>query len=105
MATSAEYAEFVCERMRRFGEIRCRKMFGEYMVYLNEKPVLTLCDSTPFVKMLPELSPFLSETGFPYEGAKEHYLLDVENDALLDQVIPLLEAVMPFPKKRSKLSL
>ena len=62
MATSAEYAEFVCERMRRFGEIRCRKMFGEYMVYLNEKPVLTLCDSTPFVKMLPELSPFLTKS-------------------------------------------
>ena len=47
----------------------------------------------------------MSETGFPYEGAKEHYLLDVENDALLDQVIPLLESVTPFPKKRSKLSL
>ena len=105
MASSPEFVAYICEQLEGLGSIRSRKMFGEYMVYLNEKPVLTLCDSTPFVKMLPELSPFLSETGFPYEGAKEHYLLDVENDALLDQVIPLLEAVTPFPKKRSKLSL
>lgn len=33
MATSADYIEFVSEHLNKFGEIRARKMFGEYMVY------------------------------------------------------------------------
>ena len=40
MATTREYVEFVCEQIRGVGEIRYRKMFGEYMVYINAKPIL-----------------------------------------------------------------
>ena len=32
-----------------------------------------------------------AECGFPYEGAKEHYIVDVEDRELLEQLIPLLE--------------
>ena len=44
MATTPEYNEFVCERLEPFGAVRSRKMFGEYMVYLNDKPIITVCD-------------------------------------------------------------
>ena len=53
MATTPEYNEFVCERLEPFGAVRSRKMFGEYMVYLNDKPIISLCDNTVFVKILP----------------------------------------------------
>ena len=53
MATTPEYNEFVCERLEPFGAVRSRKMFGEYMVYLNDKPIISVCDNTVFVKMLP----------------------------------------------------
>ena len=56
MATSKEYMDFVCEQIEGIGDISTKKMFGEYMVYLGGKPVLTVCDNTVFVKMLPELS-------------------------------------------------
>ena len=56
MGTSERYIGFVCEKLERFGNIRSRKMFGEYMVYLNDKPILTVCDNTVFVKKLPQLS-------------------------------------------------
>lgn len=39
MATSSEYIEFVCEKIKDFGAVRSRKMFGEYMVYINDKPI------------------------------------------------------------------
>ena len=39
---------------------------------------------------------------FPYDGAKEHYILDVEDRALVEQVLPVLEQVVPVPKKRKK---
>lgn len=101
MATTPEYNEFVCERLEPFGAVRSRKMFGEYMVYLNDKPIISVCDNTVFVKMLPELGEHLddAERGFPYEGAKLHYILDIEDSELLSAVIPILEAFTPLPSR------
>ena len=53
MSTSPEFVEYLCEQLEGTGAVRYRKMFGEYMVYLNDKPVLLVCGATPFVKMLP----------------------------------------------------
>ena len=104
MGTSECYISFVCEKLERFGNIRSRKMFGEYMVYLNDKPIISVCDNTVFVKMLPELGEHLddAERGFPYEGAKLHYILDIEDSELLSAVIPILEAFTPLPKPRKR---
>lgn len=104
MATTPEYNEFVCERLEPFGAVRSRKMFGEYMVYLNDKPIITVCDNTVFVKILPELAAYLNdaERGFPYDGAKLHCILDIEDSELLSDVIPILEAFTPLPKPRKR---
>lgn len=40
MATTNEYIEYVCEQIKGVGEIRYKKMFGEFMVYVNDKPVI-----------------------------------------------------------------
>lgn len=79
-------------------------MFGEYMVYVNDKPVLLVCDNTVYVKKLPEIEELMSdaECGVPYDGAKEHYILDIENRELTAKVVEILEQITPIPKKRSK---
>ena len=104
MATTPEYNEFVCERLEPFGAVRSRKMFGEYMVYVNDKPVLLVCDNTVYVKKLPEIEELMSdaECGVPYDGPKEHYILDIENRELTAKVVEILEQITPIPKKRSK---
>ena len=104
MATTKDYIEYVCERLHGAGGLRYRKMFGEYMVYVNDKPVLLVCDNTVFVKIVPELAALMAdaERGLPYEGAKEHYVLDLENTVLLERVLPVLEAATPLPKPRKK---
>ena len=86
MATSEEYLTFVCEQIARFGAVRYRKMFGDAMVYLDDKPILLVCDNTVFAKCLPETAALLSDagTGTPYDGARPHYMLDIDNAALLD---------------------
>ena len=56
MATTKDYLDYVLERLPEPEAARCRKMFGEYMVYLNDRPVLLVCDNTVFVKRLPELA-------------------------------------------------
>ena len=104
MPTTPEYLEFVLEQLPPLWAIRSRKMFGEYMIYLNDKPILTLCDNTVFVKKLPVLGDIVvnSACGCPYEGAKEHYILDVEDHGLTERVLTLAEAATPVPKPRKK---
>ena len=97
MATTKDYIEYVCERLHGAGGLRYRKMFGEYMVYVNDKPVLLVCDNTVFVKIVPD-----AERGLPYEGAKEHYILDIDDTDLARQVVAVLEAVTPLPKPKKK---
>ena len=104
MATSVDYIEYVCEQIKGNYAVRYKKMFGEYMVYVNDKPVLLVCDNCVYVKMLKELDGLLydAEIGLPYEGTKEHYILDIENPNLVSSVIEVLERITPLPKPRKK---
>ena len=104
MASSPDFVTYICEQMEGIGSIRSRKMFGEYMVYLNDKPVIMVCDDTVFVKMLPCLEELLAQnsTAFPYKGAKEHYVLDPDDRDTLRKAAILAEEVTPLPKKRKK---
>ncbi len=104
MATSKEYMEYVCEQLRDIDGVTYKKMFGEYMVYVHEKPVLLVCDNTVLVKEVPELAELMRDApeGYPYDGAKLHYLLDIENRELTSRVIAILEPITPLPRRRKK---
>lgn len=52
MACPNEFIEFVCDALAPLGEVRSRKMMGEYIIYLNGKCVITACDNTAFVKKI-----------------------------------------------------
>ena len=106
MATTAEYIEYVCEQIQDVGDIRYKKMFGEYMVYVNDKPVLLVCDNTVFVKKLDCIADIMvnAETGTPYDGAKEHYILDIDNNDLSRKAVLAIEKVTHVPKPRKKKS-
>ena len=45
MSTSKEYMQFVLDQLEEFPDVTYRKMFGEYMVYLQGRPVLLVCVS------------------------------------------------------------
>jgi len=104
MATTKEYVEYICEQIEGVGIIRYKKMFGEYMVYVDEKPVLLVCDNTVFVKMLEVVKEKMknAQTGYPYNGAKEHFILDIENEAFSKEIITDLLPVTQIPKSRKK---
>ena len=104
MATSPEFMEYVVEQIAGCGEIRYRKMFGEYLVYVNEKPVLLVCDNTVYVKMLEEIREEMAgaESAPPYAGAREHYILDIDNRSFSRRIVSLLEPITPYPKKKRK---
>ena len=71
---------------------------------VNDKPILLVCDDTVFVRMRDEIRADmeLSETGFPYDGAKEHYILDIDNRDFAQRIVQVLEPITEIPKPRKK---
>ena len=104
MATRKEYIEYVCEQIADVGEVQYKKMFGEYMIYVNGKPVIIVCDDVAYVKEKEEIADLMNmaDTGFPYQGAKEHYVLDVDDSNLARKVVMELEKITPLPKSKTK---
>lgn len=107
MATTVDYIEVVMDSIAKISgiEFRFKKMFGEYCVYANEKPVLIVCDNTVYVKMLHCIEELMGgvQVNSPYKGAKPHYILDIEDAELTEKVIRELEQNIPLPKPRKKI--
>ena len=61
------------------------------MIYVNDKPVIIVCDNVPFVKKIDCIKDMMqnAESGFPYNGAKEHYVLDIDNPDFCKMVVTL----------------
>jgi hypothetical protein len=108
MSTNKEFIDFAAEQIRFAGAISAKKMFGEYMLYCEGKPIFLVCDNTVFVKQLPETKVIFEtfgetpEIGIPYNGAKPHFILDIENGDLSVEIARLLSRILPNPKPKKK---
>lgn len=107
MACSIDFIERLCEMLAPLGEVGSRKMMGDYVIYVNEKCVITVCDNIAYVKKLPYIEALMkdAESGIPYQGAKEAYILDISDHSLVLKVISNLWDVLPFPKSKAKKSI
>jgi len=109
MATDLDFIEFVYDCIRDTGAIRHKRMFGECMFYCDDRAVILVTNNTAHVKILPETTAIFANFGitpdkaFPYDGAREHYVLDIENTDLAIEIIRTLARILPVPKpKKSK---
>ena len=102
MATDIDFVNYITDQIDDIGIVMSKKMFGEYMIYVNQKPVILVCNNTAYVKMLEIIKPYFEngETDFPYKGAKEHYILDIDNKETLIEIINELEKITPIQKKK-----
>ncbi len=103
MATQISFINYVCEQLDGIGNIHYKKMFGEYMVYVNNKPVIIVCDNTAYVKKHECIKEMMenASVGFPYNGAKEHYVLDIDDANFSKMVVSKIEEITPVPKKKN----
>lgn len=104
MSCTVTFIEDLCETLSPLGEVRSRKMMGDYVIYVNEKCVITACDNIAYVKKLPCIEDLMAdaETGTPYPGAKEAYILDLSDRPTALKVVAKLWEVLPFPKSKTK---
>lgn len=104
MATSKGYLEYVLEQLSGLPEISYRAMMGEYVLYYRGKVIGGIYDDRLLLKatkaaetMLPD-----AERDIPYDGAKEMFLVDVDDRKLLTELIEAMYSELPTPRKRSK---
>lgn len=107
MSTSTDYIEYVMDSLAaaRTGlDFWYRPLFGEYCVYAGEKPLFLVCDNTPLCKRIECVSELLAsaEPRAPFPGAKDFVILDIEDRALMREVLPLLERFKPMPKPKRR---
>lgn len=102
MACTEAFISYVSEMATQVGVVRSRKMFGDWMIYIDEKPAILACNNLAYIKMLPEIASLMAgaETGCPYPGAKLHYILDTDHRPEAVKVLKVLVPLLPYPKKR-----
>jgi len=78
MASDQSFVEFVVDQIENAGEIRYKKMFGEYGLYCDEKIVALVCDNRLFVKPTKAGESFIGKVveAPPYPGAKPYFLIE-----------------------------
>ena len=93
MCTS-EYIDFVCSQLKGAGDIIMKKLMSDdWCIYINGKPIILAFDNLSYVRMSPAIDDMMASawTGYPYDGAKEHYVLDIEHrDKAMEVVHALL---------------
>ena len=104
MSCSTTFIESLCSMLAPLGEVRSRKMMGDYVIYVNDKCVITACDNNAFVKKHPCIEALMVDTecGSPYSGAKEAYILDLSDSRKVLKVINTLWDSLPYPKSIKK---
>ena len=106
MASDENFVKFITDQIESAGQIRYRKMFGEYAIYCNEKVVALVCDNQLFVKPTTAGRTFIGNVveASPYKGAKASFLIQdqFEDREWLSELIALTENELPKPKKKKK---
>ena len=105
MASNEELVQYIADQCSGAGEIKTRKMFGDYGIYCDGKIFGLICDNQLFIKiteagktMLPTL-----ETASPYEGAKPHFVFsDIDNMGVLSRFVQATCSELPVPKPKKK---
>ena len=101
MSSSSSFIEYISDVLSPLGNIRTKKMFGEYGVYCNEVFFALVCDDVLYFQCDEALLKEFPETGFPYVGAS---LAGMAGPDLLENQEFLLElAKKSYQYKATKL--
>lgn len=106
MASDLSFVDYVVDQMDNAGEIRYRKMFGEYAVYCDEKVTALICDNQLFIKPTEAGRAFIGDPveAPPYPGAKNSFLIEDKMDdrEWLSHLVSITANELPMPKPKKK---
>ena len=102
--TSQETVDYIVEQILGAGDVRSRKMFGEYAIYCDEKVVALACRDELFVKVTDAgaaLAPDF-ELAPAHPGAKPGIHVPREkwdDSSWMTELIRVTADALPLPKK------
>ena len=101
MSTRPETLDFLLDQLGELPGLRTRRMFGEYCVYVDDKPVAFVCDDQLYVKPTAAGEALLPEPvwGKFYDKAKPHLLLTADRWDDRDLLRALLLATADAPPR------
>jgi DNA transformation protein len=107
MATSESTIVFLLDQLSRLDNVSVKKMFGEYCLYLEEKPVAFVCDDQLFIKPTTGGRELIEnvEEDYPYPGARLYFLITADlwdDNEWLCQLIKITANELPQPKQKTK---
>ncbi|QTD46987.1 TfoX/Sxy family protein [Ottowia testudinis] len=107
MSTRPETMDFLLDQIAALPHVRTRRMFGEYCVYLDDKPTAFVCDGQLFVKITGAGRALLPNPryGRPYPGAKDYFLLrpdEWEDRPALCELLATTSRALPPAKPRKR---
>ncbi len=105
MASSKQYLDFIMDQCAGAGDVACKAMMGEYILYCQGKIVGGVYDDRFLVKITPASLAMMPDAPreIPYEGAKEMLLVeDVDDRDFLAALLPAVADELPMPKNRQK---
>ncbi|HUQ85516.1 MAG TPA: TfoX/Sxy family protein [Candidatus Limnocylindrales bacterium] len=107
MATKQSTIDLLTDQISTAGNIRYKKMFGEYALYCDEKVVAFVCDDQLFVKPTETGKKFIGEVveAPAYPGSKIYYLItgDFWDDSeYMTELIKVTAAKLPLPKPKNE---
>lgn len=103
MSSRKEFVEYVCSQLSDLGEITYRPMMGEYLIYVNGKYCVGICDNQMFLKSISKVKKMLKEIIEQpmYDGAKPSYLItDIDDKEYLCKIVKATYKELPESKKK-----
>lgn len=91
MGSKQQTADFIVDQLSPVGQIRAKRMFGEFGLYCGDVFFGLICDDRLFVKPTEIGRQFIGKPieGIPYPNARPHFLLDdkIDNGPWLCDVV------------------
>ena len=106
MASDIGFVEFIVDQIENAGEIRYRKMFGEYALYCDGKVMALVCDDQLFIKPTEAGKAFIEDVieAPPYPGAKPYFLIEDQfaDKEWISDLVRLTVTELPEPRAKRK---
>ena len=101
MSSSKDYLNFVLDQLSSLDNISYRPMMGEYIIYYNNIVIGGIYDDRFLVKLTNSTKMLIPNPilEIPYDGAKEMVLVDIDDKALLNSLIPQIASDIHNKKK------
>ena len=102
--SNPDLVTYIVEQAGQAGEVSAKKMFGDYCLYCDGKPVGLICDDYLYLKPLNQLEPLLHDCDRqmkpPYDGAKSHYVItDVDDRDYVSLLVKTTADSLPAKRK------